>query len=244
MTMKKIGTVDGVVTQKSISVDEFGIVTQSITTTINNTNTTSANPYQDSDFLIIGDASPDYSKLLCTGVNLDDSGAIKSITATYQGALQDSIMYRLSTQGSQEPIQTHPAFNATPQGFSAKIAGTGADPQNGAIFKGDAEDSEFDYFPVNADNDLGGVTGYLSPTMEVEKITVKANTSMTDPDWIEDDIYKVADRFTSLAGLSIGTRNWLLMGSTQEVIGGAIKSTAIYRMSGLKGWNTLIYTDA
>jgi hypothetical protein len=238
------GTVDGIITSKSISVDEFGIVSQSITETINKTNTTSANIYQQSDFMVLGEASPDFNKLLCTDVSLNDSGPVKTITKTYKGALVDTVRLRLSAQGTQEPIQTHPAFNDTPAGFNGKIAGTGADPENGAKFKGKTEDSEFDYFPANADNNLGGVTGYLNPTLELEKITVKTNTDMSDPTWITDDIYKIADIVDPDLNLSIGQRNWLLMGSTQEVIGGAIKSTAIYRMSGDKGWNNMIYTEA
>ena len=238
------GSVDGITTSKSISVDEFGIVTQSITETISNANSTSANAYQQNDFMVLGEASPDFGKLLCTDVSLNDSGPVKTITKTYKGALVTTTRLRLSAQGTQEPIQTHPAFNDTPAGFNGKIAGTGADPQNGAIFKGEDEDSEFDYFPANADNNLGGVTGYLNPTLELEKITVKTNADISDPTWITEDIYKIADIVDPDINLSVGQRDWLLMGSTQEVIGGAIKSTAIYRMSGDNGWNTMIYTQA
>lgn len=243
MTVAK-GQVNDVTTSKSISVDEFGIVTQTITITKSSAGGVAV-PYQDSDWNTIGTTSPDNNKLLCTGVSVDDAGAIKSITKTYMGALEEKTRYRMSAQGTQEPIQTHPAFNDDEvDGFQGKLAGTGAEKANGAVFKGDQEDSEFDYFPVNAENDLGGVTGYLSPTVEVEVITVKPNNSMDNPEWITDDIYDIADIKDPGAQLNVGDRTWLLMGSSQEILGGAIKSTAIYRLSGAKGWNTWIYTSS
>ena len=240
----KRGQVDGVVTNKSITVDQFGIVTQTITETINNTNTTSANAYEQEDWYVVGEESPDISTLRCVGVNLDDSGAIKTITKTYQGAVDKKVTFRLSAQGSQEPIQTHPAFSEPTDNFTTALAGNGADPKNKAIFKGDQEDSEFDYFPANADNDLAGVTGYLVPSVELEKTTVQASGSanpIEEPEWITEDIYKIAYIVDPQGNLSVGQRTWLLMGSSQEIIGGAVKSTAIYRLSGLKGWNNLIY---
>jgi hypothetical protein len=241
--MIKKGITNGVTTSKSITVDEFGIVTQTITTTLSG-DFTGGNSYRSQDFMIIGANSPDFNQLLCTDVSIDDSDAIKTITKTFKGAIERQESYRLSAQGTQEPIQTHPAFDDEPDGYNGKIAGNGADAKNGAKFKGEEEDSEFDYFPANADNDLGGVTGYLSPSLELEKITVETNDRMDQPTWITDDIYDIADIKDPDAQLSVGDRNWLLMGSTQEVIGGAIKSTAIYRLSGEKGWNTKIYTSA
>lgn len=237
------GSVGDVVTGKTFSVDQYGIITQTITKTLSNTGTTSANSYNTSDYDVIGESSPDESSLKCVGASLQDNGAIKTITKTYQGITNTKTFYRISAQGSQEPIQTHPAFNATPNGFANKLAGTGDDPQNGAVFKGESEDSDFDYFPASADLDLGGVTGFLVPTVELEQITIKQNSDPTDPDWITDDIYDVANIKAPTTTLNVGTRTWLLMGSTQECFGGAIKSTAIYRLSGSKGWNTAIYTD-
>lgn len=238
------GQISDVTTAKSISVDEFGIITETITTTKSSADGVAV-PYGDGDWNVIGTTSPNNNKLLCTGVSVDDAGAVKSITKTYMGALATKTRYRMSAQGTQEPIQTHPAFNDDEiEGYSGKLAGTGAEPANNAKFKGDEEDSEFDYFPVNAENDLGGVTGYLSPTVEVEVITVKPNNSMDSPEWITDDIYDIADIKDPGAQLNVGDRSWLLMGSSQEVLGGAIKSTAIYRLSGAKGWNTWIYTTA
>jgi hypothetical protein len=237
------GKIGDVVTSITYSVDQYGIITQTITKTLSNSGTTSANAYSDSDYDAIGESSPDNGSLKCVGTNLQDSGAIKTITKTYQGIAETKTFYRISAQASQEPIQTHPAFNDTPNGFATKLAGTGDDAKNGAVFKGNDADSEFDYFPANADLDLGGVTGYLVPTVELEQITVKPNSDASDPDWITDDIYDVADIKVPQTTLNVGTRSWLLMGSTQECFGGAIKSTAIYRLSGAKGWNTAIYTD-
>lgn len=240
MAIKK-GQTDGVTLSKTLSVDEFGIVTQTITESISSLGTTSANAYNSSDFNVIGSSSPDYSYLKCVGVNIQDDDYIKSITKTFQGVDTEKIYWRITAQGSQEPITTHPAFTELKDGLGP-IGGTGDDPKNGAIFKGEEEDSEFDYFPANADNNLGGVSAYLEPTAEVEKITIKPNTSVTSPVWDNNAVFNIADiQNPQIPNLQIGQRTWLLMGSTQEVFGGCIKVTEIYRMSGPKGWNVLIY---
>ena len=238
--MIKKGKINDVITSKTFSQDQYGIITQTITKTINNSGTTSANAYTD-EYDALGEASPDVSELKCIGTSLNDSGAIKTITKTYQGCTEDRKFYRLSATGSQEPIQTHEAFVEVANGLGP-LAGTGDAPVNGAVFKGQEESSEFDYFPANAGGNLGGATGYLVPTVEIEEITIKSNSDISDPEWITDDIYDVADIKSPNTELNVGDRTWLLMGSTQECFGGAIKSTAIYRLSGAKGWNTLIYS--
>lgn len=241
--MIKKGTVGDVTTSKTFSVDQYGIITQTITKTLSNTGTTSANAYDTDDYDCIGEASPDNSNLLCVGTNLQDNGVIKTVTKTYQGISSEKKFFRLSATGSQEPIQTHEAFVESVNNLGP-LAGTGDNPLNGAVFKGEEEDSEFDYFPANAENDLGGVTGYLVPSVEVEEITIKNNSDASNPDWVTEDIYDVADIKAPSTTLDIGNRTWLLMGSTQECFGGAIKSTAIYRLSGPKGWNVLMYSPS
>ena len=238
----KKGKLHDVTTRKSVSVDQFGIITASVTKTLATGNDGGGTEkYQASDFDVIGDAHPDYSYLLCTSVQLDDSSVVASITLTYQGINEETKRYRLVASGGQEPIQTHPAFAEDADGYDEILAGTGASAKNKAKFKGTEEDSEFDYFPANADHDLGGVTNYIVPNVEIEEVTCKKNSDMADPTWEENDIYDVGQIKDSGLDLSVGDRNWLLMGSRQEIIGGATKSTAIYRLSGTKGWNDKVY---
>lgn len=231
-TIQKHGTIDDVITSQSYSVDSFGIITLTINKTIDLTNS----DIQQSDVQSMPNTT--YGNLRCVSasVSQNDQG-IGTRTEVYMGTNGTHYRYRLTTSGAQEPIQTHPDFKTT-------LAGDGDSPLNNAVFKGEEVDSEFDYFPPNAGNDLEGVSAYLEPAMEVEVTVVTISGSMADPTF--HSLYNNIGEIRTPTGggapaLPLG-RNWLLTGSSQEIIGGAVKATYLYRMSGRKGWNSLIYS--
>lgn len=244
MTWKKHDQIDGITVSTNYAVDMDGIVTiTEVKTFAGSSPSASSSAVVKSDWDIIGDAHSEESYCLCVAVSMQDETPVKKRTAVYKGINGSTKRFSLTATGAQEPITTHPAFKEAGDGYAVALAGTGADKKNGAKFKGDEEDSEFDYFPPDADRDLGGVTSYLEPAVELQCVIVKNNADMEQPTWeLANAIYNIADRVAPPQGApSVGTRNWLAMGSTQEIIGGAIKITVNYRMSGARGWNEAIY---
>lgn len=186
-----------------------------------------------------GGAHSDFSYLKCTGGTQTEEGkGIWKITKTFQGINTTCETWRVNAAVSQEPIESH-------EDFVDFIGGTGDDPKNDAVFESDDEEAKFKYFPANADNDLGGVKSFLDPTCQVEHTIVKKHSgSNSAPAW--DSISDVGQFTTSLPSAPdvASGRDWLLMGTTQEVIGGALRVRKTYRLSGRLGWNGLIYGDS
>ena len=212
-TIIKHGDIENTISE-TYSVDQDGIITYTKVETMDFT----ATNVKQSDVQAMANTTD--GTLRCTScvVTQNDSG-LGQRTTVYQGTNGTHYRYRLTVAGSQEPIQTHPDWD--------EIGGTGDDPQNGAIFKGEEEDSEFDYFPTNAEKDLGGVSGYLDMTMECEVTVVTQSGSMADPSWhsLYNNIAEIRTPIGGGAPAAPSGRDWLLTGTTQETIGGAIKAT-------------------
>ena len=186
-----------------------------------------------------GEAHSDFSYLKCTGGTQTEEGkGIWKITKTFQGINTTCETWRVNAAVSQEPIESH-------EDFVDLIGGTGDLPLNGAVFEDDTEEAKFKYFPASAAWDLGGVKSYLEPTCQLEHTIVKKhNGSNSAPAW--DSISDVGQITTSLpsAPAVASGRNWLLMGTTQEVIGGALRVRKTFRLSGRLGWNGIIYDNS
>ena len=230
--------------KESWSVSNDGIITLTETITVDHSNLTSA--FDPSDEMDIDSAHPTYAYLRKTGGTVTYKG-FKDVwerTRVYQGIDTTFETYRLEQTTSQEPIETHPDF-------VDEIGGTGADPLNNAVFDSDEETAELKYFPSNAPQNLGGVSDYLVSGVTLQHIKVKT-CSTSCPNW--ESLDKVATQggpgsceptlpdapFSS--SYSDGYE-WLMVGCSQEKIGGALRVQYNYRLSGPKGWNDLIYKD-
>tara|TARA_B100000927_G_scaffold285570_1_gene275836 strand:+ start:256 stop:948 length:693 start_codon:yes stop_codon:yes gene_type:complete len=130
----------------------------------------------------------------------------------------------------EEPIETHDKF-------VSDIGGTVSNPKNQAIF--DAKTGEFIGFPGNAPNDLGGVKGYLSPS-----ITARVTYYAYGPKKGNiNDLGNKSNPPVNLPKHQSGA-NWLLVGvSFREFATITVQVTEEYMLSGRKGWNDLIYTS-
>jgi hypothetical protein len=228
-TIKKHGSIAEVQT-RTFSTDSYGIITYTIVETMD---------YTSADAkvgdLIYADTSDGSFRCISSVVTQNPTG-VGQRTSVYVGCQGTTYRYRISSSTSQEPIQTH-------EDWEDKIGGNGNEPKNDAIFKGTTTESEFDYFPATAANDFGGVSGFLDMALEVEVTVVTPSGNMSNPTW--DSRYNnMAEIGTPIGGgapQALTGRDWLLVGSNQETIGGAVKASYIYRMSGAKGWNKLIY---
>lgn len=228
-TLIKHGNITQVVS-RTFATDSFGIITYTVVETVDHT-TVDAKMAD----LIYANTTDGTFRCTSSVVSQGDTGVGRR-TTVYQGCNGTTYRYRISSSTSQEPIQTH-------EDWEEKIGGTGSSPKNDAIFKGSGDNAEFDYFPANAANEFGGVSGFLDMALEAEVTIVAPSGSMADPTWESryNNMAEIGNPFGGGAPQALTGRDWLLVGSNQEPIGGAMKSTYIFRMSGAKGWNKLIY---
>lgn len=151
----------------------------------------------------------------------------------------EAVEIRVVSTASEEPIQTHPAFAKDHDAFTFILAGTGDSPENGAVFEGEESNSKFEYFPPDAELDLGGVTSYLVPSVVLE--ATKRFKNFADVGW--DQIYDVGKRKAPPIEINVGDRNWLVIGSQYTYENGTWVVTVQYQLSGDSGWNRHIYND-
>lgn len=147
---------------------------------------------------------------------------------------------RVVSTASEEPIETHPAFSEDHDHFPWILAGTGDDPQNGAVFDGTESDSKFSYFPPDALLQLGGVTSYLVPSVVLE--ATKRFTDFDDVGW--NQIYTVGKIKEPPIDIDVGNRTWLIIGAQYTNDNGTWVVTVQYQLSGEDGWNENMYLNA
>lgn len=230
-----------------MSIEEYGTIKTDKTTTIEAVNGGTRTTIVDTDKIgqltpyELGDENTKDGGICISSVVVRTSDAYDTRT-TVRESIEDNTTYRVVATASEDPIETHTAFKE-PVNNLGPIAGTGDDPQNGAKFDGEEEDSKFSYFPPNAENDLAGVDSYLVPGVILE-ITKKFN-DFADVGW--DQIYKIAKIATPdvKPALNVGqVRTWLIVGVQYDFDGVYWTVTLQYQLSGPKGWNELIYTSA
>lgn len=146
---------------------------------------------------------------------------------------------RVVSTASEEPIETHPAFSEENDNYPKVLAGTGDDRKHGAEFDGTEANSKFEYFPPNAEENLGGVTSYLVPSVVLE--ASKQFEKFDDVGWSQ--IYDVGKIKEPPIEINVGDRNWLLIGSQYTNDDGTWTVTNQYQLSGEKGWNPNIYIE-
>jgi len=191
----------------------------------------------------LGEDHSDYG--ICTSsVVTRTSDAYDKKVTTYVTMAIDDDDYNITSIATEEPIETHPAFkDNTNTDFPITLAGTGANAENNAIFEGSEEDSKFDYFPPNAEEDLAGVDSYLVPSVVLEH--TKKFKKLTDVGWSQlYDVGKIkAPQFPTGVTFPTAKRNWLLIGSQYRYDDGLWVVTNQYQLSGRKGWNKNIYIE-
>jgi len=161
-----------------------------------------------------------------------------TVCEKYEDVAGDEWVIRIVGTGSEEPIETHPAFSKEANGYPIILAGTGDARENGAEFDGTEPNSKFEFFPPNAENDLGGVESYLVPSVVLE--ATKEFSDFNEVGWSQ--IYDVGKIKDVPINIEVGqVRNWLLVGTQYDYENGKWKVTNQYQLSGAKGWNENIY---
>lgn len=239
----------------TINWDEQGIASASLTASIGK------------DFAVAKALSlkehPEYPWMLRTSGRVTaQAGILAEINLEFAGidpSLDGQVTTNIRAATSTEPIDTHPRFgsgipNVGEEGWAALF-----DPQFN-------EDGSFDKFPpkikvfdaqanedVNVANPKAGIESYLEPTITFEQSKIFAseskaklqehcvNLGMIDNSWFTGE--GIPKPPTPLA--DNGTpRNWLLVSAGYEAIGKGGKVTKMWRLSGRRGWDELIYKNA
>jgi hypothetical protein len=136
-------------------------------------------------------------------------------------------IWTLSRSPSQEPIDTHPDFEA--------FAGTPASPLNGAIFD---EDGLFVRFAADDPNVWGGVSKYL----EMAAVLTKVSVVRTEPS--SDEVIPRRETPSTGSAIDVPTitgRNWLKTDYSKKQSGSVWELTEEWTMSGQQGWNEELY---
>jgi hypothetical protein len=176
----------------------------------------------------IGTPHPDDNRLHCYARRrqFPKLGKIK-IICDYIGLMYDPTppVWEMIGTLSEDPIETH-------QNFVDKIGGNLGNEKNNAYF--DPDTGEFVCFPADAPQDLGGVRGYLVPSV----VWRKTWWSSTAPQ--PSDLGVIIQRPVQLA-LPQSVKNGLGSNFTYRQVGFYFQVSEEVMGSGKKGWNTLIY---
>lgn len=206
-------------------------------------------------------AHPDYPYMLRSGGRVTaKAGVLSEITLEFTGIdpnLDGQVMTNIRAATSTEPIDTHPNFgNGIDDGWAAAF-----DPQFN-------EDGSFKAFPPKhkvpiPNNDFGdlqdapnpkaGIESYLEPTVTFEQSKIFAvqskqklqehcvNLGKIDNSWFTGD--GIPKPPTPL-GDNGKPRNWLLVSAGYEAIGRGGRVRKMWRLSGRRGWDELIYKNS
>ena len=186
----------------------------------------------------------DGDKVKSSVVNTKDGIDTKTtiVESSAQGVA--TLSYRVSAVTSEEPIETHPAFIEPQPGFGIGLGGTGAEPKNDAVFEPRTTEGEFQFFPPNAPNELGGVTSYLVPAVIFEATVTSTDFNLVGQ-W--DNIYDIGKIKRIPININVGPeRNWLVVGVLYDYDKDTTEwsVTVQYQLSGPRGWNRAIYASA
>ncbi len=209
-------------------------------------------------------AHPDYPYMLRSGGRVTArADCLSEITLEFTGIdpnLDGQVTTNIRGAMSTEPIDTHPDFGNgdifVQDGWAADF-----DPQFN-------EDGSFKAFPpkisildpdggpldfIDAANPKAGIESYLEPTVTFEQSKIFAvqskqklqehcvNLGKIDNSWFTGD--GIPKPPTPL-GDNGKLRNWLLVSAGYEAIGKGGRVTKMWRLSGRRGWDDLIYGTA
>jgi len=235
---------------KGVSWDENGIAEGSLTASIGQESAVAK--------ALSIQSHPDYPWMLRSGGKITaKEGGLAEISIQFRGVdpnLDGQVTSNIRAATSTEPIDTHPNFgNGIDEGWAAAF-----DPQFN-------EDGSFKAFPPKhkvpiPNNDFGdlqdavnpkaGVDSYLEPSVTFEQSKVFAISSIEKLQEHCKYLGKIDSNFFKGSGIPTPPtplmdngkpRNWLLISAGYEAIGKGGKVTKVWRLSGRRGWDELIY---
>ncbi len=178
----------------------------------------------------VGSPHPVFPGIVVTKRSYRKERGMWRVTYTYEGIpIEDPEweFYQPVTEivggTAEEDIQLHPDFT--------KLAGTVAEPKNGAKF--DKDGRFLGWFGEKA-GDLLGVERYLDCACTVTVTQIGKSASAV--------VANLPSRATPPGAPSLGGgRDWMLVDVQQTRRGTVWETKKVYRASGRSGWNTRIY---
>lgn len=206
-----------------------------------------------SDFALlpnIGSVHPQWNWISMEHREMSIEGPWAIANCDFAGVVKDTIpIYELCGGLGEEPIETHPQF-------VSKIGGSPSAPKNGATFRSVANPpvfvtaankassdagyvfNGFEIFTGSVLNTLAGVRSYLAADQITWKFT--QNFLASNFTYGLGTLGKISTPMGPAPSLPSGG-NWLDMGFSTTLRGGAIQVVKEWRASGRRGWNSLIY---
>jgi hypothetical protein len=155
--------------------------------------------------------------------------------------------FHVTTSTNLEPIETHPKWVSDIGG-----SGSSADmskAKNGALFDRQGQFIGFkpfvkDFAGSNVKNKFGGIRSYHSPTVMMEEMAMVGKNRMADFLKVFGRVGRIEDPTGSNYMPDVGpNQTYLYVGIDIQQIGKGARVTRKHKLSGVDGWNTLIYTD-
>lgn len=226
---------DFTITGRTTNFDETGIVTASITAFCGSATAISKAQGMKSH--------PSYPWLKrSSGTVTFQEANTATISLSFEGVDPDSdgqVTTTIDASMSNEPIDTHPTFTEWSKKFNAKLA----------------PDGSFKKFPPKLDaggvNNKSGITSYLDPTITYSQTKIFAKAAISQLASEVGNIGKIDSSFYTGTGIPPAPtpdgdggwkRNWLLLSGSFEEIGEGGKVTKVWKLSGRRGWDKLIYS--
>jgi len=161
-----------------MTIEEFGTIDTEITMTVEalpqgRTKTTIVNTDSLNELSpeVIGAEDGEYGFVISSVVSRSNKAYDVKTTVYETQAEEDEGTITITSTASEEPIETHPAFTLSSKldsNYLYTLAGTGDDPELGAIFEGTTADAKFSHFSHENERDLAGVESYLVPSVVAE----------------------------------------------------------------------------
>ena len=222
------------ITSKTTNFDETGIVTASIAGFCG-----SSKAIAQAQALKSHPSYP-WLKRSSGTVTFQEAG-MATISLSFEGVDPDSdgqVTTTIDASMSNEPIDTHPTFTDWSKKFNAKIA----------------PDGTFKSFPPKLDgggvNIKAGIESYLDPTITYSQTKIFAKAAVSQLASEVGNIGRIDSSFYTGTGIPPAPtpegdggwkRNWLLLSGSFEEIGEGGKVTKVWKLSGRRGWDSLIY---
>lgn len=233
-----------------MTIEEFGTIETEVTMTVEalanaRTRTTivETGSLDDLSPEDIGFENTDHGVVISSVVSRSNKAYDVKTTVYETQAEEDEGTITITSTASEEPIETHPAFTLSSKldsNYLYTLAGTGDDPELGAIFEGTTADAKFSHFSHENERDLAGVESYLVPSVVAEVTKVLPNTA----NFVFQNVYDVGRIKAPPQNISVGDRTWLVIGAQYRLVDGSWEATVQYQLSGEKGWNEALYLDA
>ena len=183
-------------------------------------------------------------------------GNMAEVSMSFKGVDPDADQQVITTIRStltNEPIDTHPTFTDWSKQFAPILNPDGSfkafPPKIDQIGEEGGEGEVGEVVKVN--NPKAGITDYLDPSITFEQSKIFAVASSTklaneikNIGFIDDSFYTGSGipKAPTPMGDDDKPRNWLLTSGNFEEIGDGGKVTKVWRLSGRRQWDSIIYS--